>query len=116
MCSLVGGTIAENFVKKIRTDKVRPFRCIRLLLNIQVYRKDPGFRSILLGLVRILGLVCIRHDEEATTGCAKHNHHYKSRIYPSENYRNNIYLIGGPDNSGSVQEKDPCSFLTAEKV
>jgi hypothetical protein len=64
MCSLVGGTIAENFVEIIRTDKVRPFLSIQRLLNILVYRKYPASRSIRIGL---LGLVFIRHDEEATT-------------------------------------------------
>jgi len=88
-----GGTITENFVEIIRTDKVRPFLSIQRLLNILVYRKYPASRSIRIGL---LGLVFIRHDEEATTRPWANiisNISNKMYIYPSENYWNNVYLI-----------------------
>ena len=37
-------------------------------------------------------------------------------MYPSENYRNNIYLIWGAENSSLSKQKDPGWFLPAKEV
>jgi hypothetical protein len=72
---------------------------------------------MLLGMVRILGLVWIRHDEEATKGpvlllMGKHKHHNKSRPKIAEI----IYIPDLRTRQFWFSTANLCWFLPAEKV